>query len=234
MGAARCSETASSSAGDWLTLGCWYPSDGGRFTFANHAGAALLGASGPQELLGQPIIERVAPGSRGIVKQRMGAIGAGASFAPLIEETFLRLDGTPVAVEVSARPCRVAHEMGVQVVGAATVRERDAVPDVRSYVTVLMTVRSRAAHHGARSSIAATPWSASGSSGSRRGRVVSLAPASFRHAQFWPMTQSKQQRPCSDGARSRGAPGRFSRKGARLTRAGGRHGDCSLGTWRSE
>ena len=96
---------------------------GGRFTFANHAGAALLGASSPQELLGQPIMERVAPGSRELVKERVDAMAAGAPVVPMVEETFLRLDGTPVAVEVIARPCRVADEMGVQVV-ARDISER--------------------------------------------------------------------------------------------------------------
>jgi PAS domain S-box-containing protein len=89
---------------------------GGRFTFVNHAGMALLGASSPQELLGQPIMDRVAPGSRELVKQRVDAIGTGAPVAFMVEETFLRLDGTPVAVEVIARPCRVGDETGVQVV----------------------------------------------------------------------------------------------------------------------
>lgn len=72
--------------------------------FANTAAAKILGATNPEELLGKPIYDIIHPDYRETVKERLGMEEEGKA-APLIEEKFLRLDGTPVDVEVMAIPC---------------------------------------------------------------------------------------------------------------------------------
>lgn len=76
----------------------------GRVVFVNSACARLFGAPSREELVGMQVLDLVHPSSREVVRQRIGTmLGEGAQ-APLLEETFLRLDGTPVAVEASAGP----------------------------------------------------------------------------------------------------------------------------------
>jgi len=74
----------------------------GRFTYVNPAALRLFGAASQDELLGQPIIERIHPDDRAAVLARIARLYESGESAPPLEETYLRLDGTPVAVEVSA------------------------------------------------------------------------------------------------------------------------------------
>ncbi|MCP3961993.1 MAG: EAL domain-containing protein [bacterium] len=70
---------------------------GGKVLFANPAGALLLGASTPEELVGKPIASLVEPGSRAMLEDEAGD-GTGAAPGPS-EEKMLRLDGTVIDVE---------------------------------------------------------------------------------------------------------------------------------------
>lgn len=74
----------------------------GRIVFANRAMAELLGAESPDQILGRAALDFVHPGSRGLARERMERLAAGPSRAPLVEETFVRLDGSLVDVEVAA------------------------------------------------------------------------------------------------------------------------------------
>ncbi len=87
----------------------------GLFTYLNPAALALFGATAASELLGTPIIDRVAPEWREQVRKRVAAIvetGTGVAF---VEEQFLRLDGTRIDVEVVAVPFVSAGRTAVQV-----------------------------------------------------------------------------------------------------------------------
>ncbi|MEW5723100.1 MAG: PAS domain S-box protein, partial [Thermodesulfobacteriota bacterium] len=77
---------------------------GHRFVYLNQAALRLLGASSPDQLLGQPVIERVHPDYRDVVSRRIKGLKDKGEPAPRIEEVFLRLDGSTVFVEVSAVP----------------------------------------------------------------------------------------------------------------------------------
>ncbi|MCG6905251.1 MAG: PAS domain S-box protein [Desulfobacteraceae bacterium] len=77
---------------------------GGNFSYLNRAAARLFGAAAPEELIGRPVLERLHPDFRQVVCERMHRLNRKQATAPRQEEVFLRLDGSPVHVEVTAVP----------------------------------------------------------------------------------------------------------------------------------
>ncbi|MHB8868790.1 MAG: PAS domain S-box protein [Thermoleophilia bacterium] len=76
----------------------------GRIVYINPAGAALLGAESPQEIIGRQSLDFVHPDHREAVLRRAASVIRDQEVAPLLEEKYLRLDGTEVDVEVVAMP----------------------------------------------------------------------------------------------------------------------------------
>ena len=74
----------------------------GKFILVNHSGAKLLGAVTPQELVGKSVIDFLHPDYREIVLSRMRQLKETPKEVPLIEEKWLRLDGTVIDVEAAA------------------------------------------------------------------------------------------------------------------------------------
>ncbi|MCX6138792.1 MAG: PAS domain S-box protein, partial [Ignavibacteriales bacterium] len=72
----------------------------GILRFVNPAGARLLGVSSPQELIGRPIIEFVAPAHRSSVAARIHNVLTSREKLPPEDGKFLRLDGSEVDTEV--------------------------------------------------------------------------------------------------------------------------------------
>jgi PAS domain S-box-containing protein len=89
---------------------------GGRAVFINPAGARLLGAKKPEEILGRPIIDFVHPDYRDMVTRRLQQIETEGKAAELREEKFVRLGGTTVDVEVLGIPTTYRGQAAVQVV----------------------------------------------------------------------------------------------------------------------
>lgn len=75
----------------------------GKIVFVNSTAVKLFGAKKPEDLLEQPIIERVHPHFRDIFLERIRMQETGMAVPPL-EEIFLRLDGSAVDVEVVGAP----------------------------------------------------------------------------------------------------------------------------------
>ena len=74
-----------------------------RFAYVNQAMVRMLGATNPQQLLGTPIFDRVDPKFHPLVRERIRlARELGKSPSPTAEHQYLRLDGTPIDVEVYA------------------------------------------------------------------------------------------------------------------------------------
>ena len=93
----------------YRTLIEWTPEplvvhDGKKILFANPATVKMLGAASDKELVGKSILELVHPDSRDIVRERLRAAAEQGLRVPLIEEKCLKLDGTPIDVEVQSRP----------------------------------------------------------------------------------------------------------------------------------
>jgi PAS domain S-box-containing protein len=73
----------------------------GTFVFINSAGAALLGASSPEQIVGRAILDFIPPDRRDAVRTRLNRVAEnGESLSPY-EERLLRLDGRLADVEVS-------------------------------------------------------------------------------------------------------------------------------------
>jgi two-component system cell cycle sensor histidine kinase/response regulator CckA len=73
---------------------------GGKYAFANPAAARLFGADSPREIVGQELLKRIHPDDRELVARRAAQVSAGA-WTTTEKIRILRLDGTPVEVEVA-------------------------------------------------------------------------------------------------------------------------------------
>jgi PAS domain S-box-containing protein len=75
----------------------------------------LFGAETPDQLLGQPVIDRFDPRRQDIVKERIRVINEEKRSVNMLEEICLRLDGTPFHAEVSAGPVKWGEHDGALV-----------------------------------------------------------------------------------------------------------------------
>lgn len=96
----------------------------GVIEFINRAGLALLGAARPEEVIGRRLLDFIHPKDHGVVAERIAAVKAGLGVPPL-EETYLRLDGTPVPVEAVASALVDERGFAIQSI-ARDVSERQA------------------------------------------------------------------------------------------------------------
>lgn len=87
-----------------------------RFVYANMAAAEILGASTPDDLIGRPALSHIDPEFVPIVKERIQAVLERGESVPRLEERFLRLDGSPVEVEVAASGCIHEGRSAIQVI----------------------------------------------------------------------------------------------------------------------
>jgi PAS domain S-box-containing protein len=87
----------------------------GRIVFMNKAGAAFLGAT-IEEVLGKPAMDFIHPDYRKIVEERIRRLLVRREPVPLIDEKWLRLDGTIFEVEVEAVPVTYEGKQASQVV----------------------------------------------------------------------------------------------------------------------
>ncbi len=102
----------------------------GRLVFANQAAASLLGAEMAEELIGRPVFDIVHPDHREIVEQRLLAQAHGER-APLIEERFVRLDGSIIDVEVAGIPVTYRGNPAGQIVVRDVTRRKEAERQLR-------------------------------------------------------------------------------------------------------
>lgn len=89
----------------------------GRIVFTNAAAAVLLGADCADTLVGRAVLDFVPPESHALVRERMRAMTVDQTEVPLIEERFVRPDGTLVDVEVAGIPFTFGGKRAVQLVG---------------------------------------------------------------------------------------------------------------------
>lgn len=88
----------------------------GKFTLVNKAGAELLGTADPEELIGRSVIDFIHLDYQEIVRARFGLLQAGNLEVPLVEEKYIRLDGTVIDVEVAVKSFNYAGKVAAQVV----------------------------------------------------------------------------------------------------------------------
>ncbi|MFP4307280.1 MAG: PAS domain S-box protein [Desulfococcaceae bacterium] len=97
----------------------------GRFAFVNRAAVELFGASSPTDLIDQPVFERFHPDYHEAVRERIRRLNEEKKAVSNLEQVYLRLDGSPVPVDVSAVPLRYEGHDGA-LVFARDISERAA------------------------------------------------------------------------------------------------------------
>jgi PAS domain S-box-containing protein len=88
----------------------------GKIVYVNNAGARLLGASSPSELVGKLFLEFVHPEHRELVEARLQRARNQENVDPVGEERFVRLDGRAVDAEVTVIPFSHQGEPAVQII----------------------------------------------------------------------------------------------------------------------
>ena len=88
----------------------------GKFVFLNSAAIKLFGATTIEELLGKNVLDFVHPNSKTLVKERINYLREFQQTVPLLEEQWLRLDGTTIDLEVVAAPFIYQEKLAAQVV----------------------------------------------------------------------------------------------------------------------
>ncbi len=76
----------------------------GKIVYINPAGLKLIRADSSERLLGKPVMDFVHPDYKDIVRERIGKAISEGKPAPLMEQQYVRLDGTFVDVEVITLP----------------------------------------------------------------------------------------------------------------------------------
>jgi PAS domain S-box-containing protein len=96
---------------------------GDRLVFANPAMFRLLGAARPEQILGKGPFEIAHPDCHAMVRRRIAQVLETGRPVPLVEQKLVRVDGTPVDVEVIATPFYDHNGIAVLVM-ARDIRER--------------------------------------------------------------------------------------------------------------
>nr|WP_319540854.1 PAS domain S-box protein [uncultured Methanospirillum sp.] len=86
-----------------------------QFRYLNNAALRLLGAISADQLLGTDFIDRIDPSFHEQIRERVKNVRENQKQAELLEEVYLKLDGTPVYVEVKGVPFEFQGEPGALV-----------------------------------------------------------------------------------------------------------------------
>jgi PAS domain S-box-containing protein len=88
----------------------------GKIAFINSAGAGMLGARSPEEIMGRPILDFVHPNYHDIMMERVRQMKGSGKRYPPIEGRFRRLDGSEIEVEVTDAVITFGNKPAVQVI----------------------------------------------------------------------------------------------------------------------
>jgi PAS domain S-box-containing protein len=110
----------------------------GKILLMNPAGANLLGAHNPEELIGKPLLDFIHPDYQNFVQERIQHIGE-TGVAPLSEEQFVRLDGGVIDAEAMAIPITYQNKSAVQLVFRDITERKEAEKERESLLKELET-----------------------------------------------------------------------------------------------
>ncbi len=88
----------------------------GKIVFINVAGAKLVGAVNPEQLIGKSVMDFVHPDYQEIVRERIRLMREEGKNVSSTEEKFIKLDGSVIDVEVTAMPFTYQGKPGIQVI----------------------------------------------------------------------------------------------------------------------
>lgn len=103
----------------------------GKMVFVNPAAVHLMGAQSAEQLIGISLTQIVAPEYQELVAERVRISIQTGQPLPLMEEEFVRLDGSRVAVEVASTPCTFNGQPAVQVFVRDTTGRKESEKELR-------------------------------------------------------------------------------------------------------
>jgi two-component system, cell cycle sensor histidine kinase and response regulator CckA len=80
-----------------------------QFLYMNHSAADFFGAKDTDQLIGSSLLERLPPGLHEMANERLRILYEERRSVPIIEQVFVRLDGSVVPAEASAVPIQYDH-----------------------------------------------------------------------------------------------------------------------------
>jgi PAS domain S-box-containing protein len=81
-----------------------------RFLYLNPMAATLFGIASADQLIGSPLMDRFHPSCHAMIQERLHLLYEGNMALPIIEQIYIRLDGSPVPVEAHAIPITYKHQ----------------------------------------------------------------------------------------------------------------------------
>ena len=104
--------------------------EAGRFVYANREMLRILKATNAEQLIGTPVLDRIAPEFHPMAKDRIRELTMGQP-VPSLDEKFVRLDGSQVDVAVSAIPTSLGGNPVMQVLALDITERKQAEKDLR-------------------------------------------------------------------------------------------------------
>ncbi|MBN2224372.1 MAG: PAS domain S-box protein [Deltaproteobacteria bacterium] len=98
----------------------------GRIVFTNPAGAAIIGAGSPEEVTGREIAEIIHPDHIKKTRERISRMMAGEQGVYPAENVYVKLDGTPIPVDVIAASITYRGKPAIQVIVTDISKRREA------------------------------------------------------------------------------------------------------------
>jgi PAS domain S-box-containing protein len=92
-----------------------FVNEGGQFVYANREFQRIVDAKSVEQLLGMPVLDRIAPEFHNVVKDRIHQLMEKGLPVPSLDEQYVRLDGSRVDVAVTAIPASFGGLPVVQV-----------------------------------------------------------------------------------------------------------------------
>jgi PAS domain S-box-containing protein len=75
-----------------------------RFLYLNLMAATLFGAASADQMIGSPLMDRFHPSCHAMIRERLHLLYEENRALPIVEQTYIRLDGSPVPVDAHAVP----------------------------------------------------------------------------------------------------------------------------------
>jgi len=119
----------------------------GKISFINSAGARLLGADSEKQIVGKPIAEIIHPERLETSQSRITRMLAGEKGLYPAEDVFLKLDGTPVTVEVVSAPLLYEGKPAAQAI-VTDITERKRAEAELQYRNILLSTQQEASIDG--------------------------------------------------------------------------------------
>jgi PAS domain S-box-containing protein len=103
----------------------------GKIVFSNSAGAQIIGAKSPEEVIGREIAKIIHPDRLEEAQERIKRMLSGEQGLYPAENVYVRLDGTPVPVDVIATPITYQGRPAVQVIVTDIGKRKEAEQAIR-------------------------------------------------------------------------------------------------------